>query len=116
MCVQGKQATLKLCKWNDPKKVSYEDLLDVFWKIHDPTSFNRQGPDVGAQYRSVIYYHNKKQKEIALKSKDGEQNKYKNKIVTNIVPASVFYMAEEYHQKYYQKHAVMRALNKVIRI
>ncbi len=94
----------------DPRKVSYEKLLEVFWKMHDPTSLNRQGPDIGAQYRSVIFYYTQEQKEIAEKSKSRIQKKFKNKIVTEIRPASAFYRAEEYHQKYYQKNALNKLM------
>lgn len=89
----------------DPSEASYEQLLDVFWSIHDPTTKNRQGPDIGAQYRSMICYHTPEQETLAKKSKDKleKSGKFKNKIVTEIVPASAFYKAEEYHQKYYQK-------------
>lgn len=89
----------------DPKIVSYEKLLDVFWEIHNPTTKNRQGLDIGEQYRSVIFYHNEKQKEIALKSKEKLENsgKYKKPIVTEIVPFMGFYKAEEYHQNYIEK-------------
>ena len=90
----------------DPKKVSYRHLLDVFWNCHDPTTMNRQGPDVGTQYRSAIFYHNNKQQKAAILSK-GEllkSEKYAQKIVTEIVPASAFYRAEEYHQRYLEKH------------
>ena len=89
----------------DPKKVSYEELLDIFWNIHDPSTLNRQGLDIGSQYRSAIFYHDEKQKESALKSKkDLEKNgKYKKKITTEIVPADEFYEAEQYHQKYLMK-------------
>ena len=89
----------------DPSVVSFERLLDVFWSIHDPTTLNRQGPDVGSQYRSMIAFHTPEQEAIAKKSKESIQNssKFKNKIVTEIVPASEFYKAEEYHQKYYMK-------------
>mgnify|MGYP001602779777 CR=1 FL=1 len=90
----------------DPKRVSYEKLLDVFWQNHDPTQLNRQGPDIGTQYRTVIFYHNGKQKKIAFKSKENEQKKHKNKIVTEIVPASAFYKAEEYHQQYLEKRGL----------
>ncbi|MCH8003640.1 MAG: peptide-methionine (S)-S-oxide reductase MsrA [Nanoarchaeota archaeon] len=95
----------------DPKIVSYEDLLKVFWEIHNPTTLNRQGLDVGTQYRSAIFYHNEKQKTLAIKSKNNLQKteKYKNKkIVTEIKKASKFYPAEEYHQKYYQKHKIQK--------
>jgi len=87
----------------DPKKISYEQLLDTFWGIHDPTQINRQGPDHGSQYRSAIFYHNEEQKKIAEKSQAAEQQKHKSKIATEIVPAAPFYKAEEYHQQYLQK-------------
>jgi len=89
----------------DPAVVSYEKLLDVFWSIHDPTTKNRQGPDVGSQYRSMIAFHTPEQEAIARKSKESleRSGKFKNEIVTEIVPASTFYRAEEYHQKYYMK-------------
>ena len=89
----------------DPDQVSYEQLLNIFWKTHNPTTLNRQGPDLGTQYRSAIFYHNDKQKQIALRSKK-EQNstdRFKGKIVTEITKASDFYRAEEYHQKYLKK-------------
>ena len=91
----------------DPMIVSYDELLDVFWKIHDPTILNRQGPDIGTQYRSAIFYHNEKQKLLASKSKEKEAKKYKNEIVTEIEKDSKFYKAEEYHQKYYLRHPVV---------
>lgn len=89
----------------DPKEISYEELLDLFWSIHNPTTKNRQGPDIGSQYRSIIFYHTPEQESIAKKSKQelDASNKFQNKIVTEIVPASTFYPAEDYHQKYYQK-------------
>ena len=89
----------------DPSIVSYEKLLDVFWKIHDPTTLNRQGPDVGRQYRSLVAYHTLEQQEIAKKSIEHleKSGRFKNRIVTEIVPATKFYKAEEYHQKYYMK-------------
>ncbi|MFA5412225.1 MAG: bifunctional methionine sulfoxide reductase B/A protein [Candidatus Micrarchaeia archaeon] len=90
----------------DPSKVSYKQLLDVFWRMHDPTTPNRQGPDFGTQYRSVIFFHSKKQEKEARESKEGEGKKHRNPIVTEIVPAGEFYPAEEYHQKYYLKHGV----------
>ena len=86
----------------DNKIVKYEELLDVFWKIHDPTQLNRQGFDLGTQYRSVIFYHNEKQKILAEESKN-KQEKSKKPIVTEIVPAKEFYKAEEYHQNYLKK-------------
>ena len=90
----------------DPNEISFEELLDVFWSNHNPTTLNRQGPDVGIQYRSAIFYHDKKQKEIAENSKHSleKSKKYDNPIVTEIVPAPTFYKAEEYHQKYFKKH------------
>ena len=89
----------------DPEQVSYEQLLNIFWQIHNPTTLNRQGPDFGTQYRSTIFYHNDKQKQIALSSKkfQNSTDKFKNKIVTEITKASYFYRAEEYHQKYLKK-------------
>ena len=90
----------------DPDEISYQELLDVFWNNHNPTTLNRQGPDVGIQYRSAIFYHNEEQKEIAEKSKQflEQSEKYDRPIVTEIVPAPLFYKAEEYHQKYFKKH------------
>lgn len=90
----------------DPNEVSYEQLLDVFWSIHDPTTKNRQGPDIGSQYRSMIAYHTQEQELLAKKSKADLEKSGQLKegtIVTEIVPASIFYQAEDYHQKYYQK-------------
>ena len=89
----------------DPKIISYEKLLEVFWDIHDPTTLNRQGPDIGSQYRSVIFFHNEEQKNIANASKINleKSSKFKNKIVTEIKPAQDFYKAEEYHQNYFEK-------------
>ncbi len=89
----------------DASKISYDELLNVFWSNHDPTTLNRQGPDIGEQYRSVIFFHTPEQESVAKTSKEKLQNsgKYGKKIVTEIVPASQFYKAEEYHQKYYAK-------------
>jgi len=87
----------------DPDVINYEELLKVFWDLHDPTQVDRQGPDVGRQYRSAIFYYNDAQKELAEKSKKEEQVNYKKEIATEIVPAKDFYRAEEYHQKYVQK-------------
>lgn len=94
----------------DPEEVSYEGLLEVFWGIHDPTTKNRQGPDSGTQYRSAIFYHDEKQRRIALESKRRleESGRFgSRKIVTEILPADVFYRAEEYHQRYYEKHRLL---------
>ena len=92
----------------DPKRVSYDHLLDAFWKLHDPTQLNRQGPDVGTQYRTAIFYHSPQQLELASKSKMRLQasGRYKRPIVTQIVPAGRFYDAEEYHQRYFEKRGV----------
>ena len=90
----------------DEKLISYEALVEEFWKCHDPTTLDRQGPDVGRQYRSVIYYLNEHQKIIAQHSKDKYQLVFKNKIVTEISEASTFYKAEDYHQQYVQKSKV----------
>ena len=89
----------------DPSIVTYEGLLNIFWKIHDPTTLNRQGWDVGTQYRSAIFYHNDFQKAEALASKEKMKKSgiYKKKIVTEIGPATKFYEAEEYHQQYNEK-------------
>jgi len=89
----------------DPSKVTYDELLDVFWSIHDPTTLNRQGPDIGTQYRSVIFYINSEQKEMALNSKARLEasKRYKRAIITQIVSASDFWEAEEYHQQYVEK-------------
>jgi peptide-methionine (S)-S-oxide reductase len=90
----------------DPLVISFKELLDVFWHTHDPTTLNRQGNDIGTQYRSVIFYHNEKQKEIAEKSRGEIESKgvYKNPIVTEIVPFTNFYPAEDYHRNYYEQN------------
>ncbi len=85
----------------DPDQIKYEQLLDAFWAMHDPTSLNKQGADVGAQYRSIIFYYDEAQREKALASKMG--HKSKENVVTEIVPAPPFYRAEEYHQCYLEK-------------
>lgn len=89
----------------DPEKVSYEDLVKKFWEIHNPTTLNRQGPDIGTQYRSVIFVHNDNQKRIARESLEKMNNsgKYTRHIVTEISDAKEFYRAEEYHQQYFEK-------------
>ncbi len=93
----------------DPSKVTYETLLDVFWQVHDPTTLNRQGPDVGSQYRFAIFYHTPEQQSAALKSKQTleDSHRYGSQIVTEIVPATHFYKAEEYHQRYFEKTGKM---------
>ncbi len=92
----------------DPSRVSYEQLLDVFWENHDPTTLNRQGPDVGEQYRSAIFFHTPEQQAAATESKANleKSGKYKRPIVTQILPASTFFRAEEYHQRYLEKHGL----------
>lgn len=89
----------------DPSQVSYDQLLDVFWDSHDPTTLNQQGPDIGSQYRSVIFFYSPEQEAAALRSKEKLQHsgKYKKDIVTEIKPAPEFYKAEEYHQQYLAK-------------
>ena len=92
----------------DPERVTYDDLLTVFWENHDPTTLNRQGPDVGTQYRSAIFYHDDEQKDAAIRSKDerDRSGRYRRPIVTEITPASEFYMAEDYHQQYLEKRGL----------
>lgn len=92
----------------DPAKVSYDKLLDVFWNSHNPTTLNRQGPDVGTQYRSVIFYHSPEQKAAAEAAKERLQKagKFGKSIVTQIEPAGKFYRAEEYHQRYLEKRGL----------
>ena len=89
----------------DPSLVSYDELLNVFWSLHDPTTLNRQGPDVGTQYRSAIFFHHAEQEAVAKASKEKLQSsgRYKRDIVTEMTPASEFYRAEEYHQQYIEK-------------
>ena len=89
----------------EPKIISYKILLEVFWKVHDPTTLNRQGADVGTQYRSVIFYHSEEQKKEAEKSKIEAQKLFKDPIVTKIEPFTNFYPAEDYHQEFYLKNA-----------
>ena len=87
----------------DPDQVSYDDLLDVFWTNHDPTQLNRQGPDIGTQYRSVILFHDDEQEKVAVASRDATQGRQPGKIVTTIEPARTFHSAEEHHQQYLAK-------------
>lgn len=95
----------------DPAKVSYERLLEVFWANHDPTTLNRQGPDVGDQYRSVVFWHDDAQRAAAekMKAELDKSGRYSAPIVTEISPAPEFYRAEEYHQRYYEKKLGARA-------
>ncbi|MDH3611256.1 MAG: peptide-methionine (S)-S-oxide reductase MsrA [Nitrosopumilus sp.] len=92
----------------DPEEISYEELLEIFWNNHDPTTLNRQGPDIGIQYRSSVFFHDESQKQTAQKSKEKLESsgKFSKKIVTEIVPSPEFYKAEEYHQKYFEKRGI----------
>ena len=90
----------------DAETVSFDDLLRVFWQLHDPTTPNRQGPDVGSQYRSAIFVHDASQRERAQASLRAEQQHHDKPIVTQIVDATPFYRAEDYHQRYFEKHGV----------
>jgi len=92
----------------DPERVSYRQLLEIFWSNHDPTTLNRQGPDHGAQYRSAIFYHTPEQRTAATESKAemGRSGRFRRPIVTEITPASTFYRAEEYHQRYLEKRGL----------
>jgi peptide-methionine (S)-S-oxide reductase len=92
----------------DPQQVRYDDLLEIFWSTHDPTTPNRQGPDVGAQYRSAIFFHDAEQEAAAIASKERQEKsgRFRRPIVTQIVPAATFYRAEEYHQQYYEKRGL----------
>ncbi|MGB1548439.1 MAG: peptide-methionine (S)-S-oxide reductase MsrA [Alphaproteobacteria bacterium] len=92
----------------DPEKISYEELLDIFWKIHDPTSLNRQGPDRGSQYRSAIFFTSPEQEAAAKasKAKLEAEGRYERPIVTEITPATTFWMAEDYHQQYFEKQGI----------
>lgn len=92
----------------DPKQVSYEQLLNVFWQSHDPTTLNRQGPDVGSQYRSAIFFEDAEQEAVARKSKAELERSglFKRPVVTEITPASQFWRAEDYHQQYFEKRGI----------
>jgi peptide-methionine (S)-S-oxide reductase len=92
----------------DPDRVSYDELLDVFWQNHDPTQLNRQGPDYGTQYRSAIFYHDAQQEAAARASKERLERtgRFRRPIVTEIVPAATFYQAEDYHQQYLEKRGL----------
>lgn len=95
----------------DPEKIAYKDLVSAFFELHDPTTPNRQGPDVGSQYRSVIFYHDEEQQKTAeqVKSELDASGKYRYPIVTQIIPADDFFKAEDYHQRYYAKNSPWRA-------
>ena len=90
----------------DPAVISYHDLLEVFWSNHNPTTLNRQGPDVGSQYRSAIFYYSPEQLTVARASREAAQARFAKPIVTQIVPASEFWRAEEYHQQYLEKRGM----------
>jgi peptide-methionine (S)-S-oxide reductase len=90
----------------DPAQLPYDRLLDVFWENHDPTTLNRQGPDIGTQYRSVIFFYDADQERAAQASKENWQPKFRRPIVTQIVPAQTFYRAEDYHQQYLEKRGL----------
>jgi len=92
----------------DPDEISYEELLDIFWDNHDPTTINRQGPDIGTQYRSAIFFHSPEQEAAAMASKKKleESGKLSRPIVTEILPAQTFWMAEDYHQQYLEKRGL----------
>lgn len=93
----------------DPNQVSYEELLKIFWENHNPTTLNRQGPDIGTQYRSAIFFHDSEQEKTAIQSKEELQNsnKFDKEIVTQVLPAKKFYRAEEYHQRYFEKNKLI---------
>lgn len=90
----------------DPDQASYRQLVEAFWEMHNPTTLNRQGPDVGSQYRSAIYYHSPEQKETAITSRDETQDRLLDSIVTEIEPAAKFWRAEDYHQQYFEKRGI----------
>jgi len=92
----------------DPARVTYEQLLDVFWENHDPTQLNRQGPDVGDNYRTVIFFHSPEQEKAALASNERleQEGRYKRPIVTQVLPAPTFWEAEDYHQQYFEKRGI----------
>ena len=90
--------------WFDPAQVSYAQLLQTFWRVHNPATRNRQGLNFGSQYRSAIFYHDAGQQAAAIASRDAEQQSVRRQIVTQITPAAAFYRAEEYHQRYLEKH------------
>src|SRR5438067_315167 len=90
----------------DPGQVSYEELVDAFWRLHDPTQLNRQGPDIGDQYRSAIFFHSPEQEKVALASKERVQPRFSRPIVTLIEPAPTFWPAEDYHQRYFEKRGI----------
>jgi peptide-methionine (S)-S-oxide reductase len=90
----------------DPEEVSYEQLLEIFWGLHDPTQLNRQGPDRGSQYRTAIFSHTPEQERLAIASREREQANHRRPVVTEIVPAGTFWPAEDYHQRYLEKRGL----------
>ncbi|MFX0054759.1 MAG: peptide-methionine (S)-S-oxide reductase MsrA [Promethearchaeota archaeon] len=114
----GKTGHAEACQIEfDSEQITYEDLLEVFFETHDPTTLNRQGNDIGTQYRSAIFYHNDAQKKAAeqFKSKVDESGDWKNPVVTEIVPFTKFYRAEDYHQNYYKNNPSQQYCRYVIR-
>jgi len=112
--VSGKTGHAEVVHINyDPKKISYRTLLEVFWNEHDPTQVNRQGPDWGSQYRSVIFYHSLSQKKEAHASKQALQKTLQKPIATTIEQANSFWKADEHHQKYLCKHPIQRAVTRL---
>jgi peptide-methionine (S)-S-oxide reductase len=99
----------------DPSRVSYEEILDAFWDAHDPTTLNRQGPDVGTQYRSLILYQDETQRKAAEKSRQQVAQRFKNRVVTQIVALEKFYPAEEYHHDYFRRNPNASYCSVVIR-
>ena len=101
----------------DPSEISYEDLLMIFWNNHNPTTLNQQGPDIGEQYRSAVFFHNSEQEAIAKnvkdKLQDAAQKQFGKKIVTEIVPATTFFRAEDYHQRYLEKNGLAQCSSKI---
>jgi len=113
----GRTGHAEVCRVRfDPGKIAYDDLLEVFWKTHDPTTLNRQGNDFGIQYRSVIFYHNEKQKALAEKYKTelDASGAFQDTIVTEVTPVAEFYKAEQYHQDYYRSNPQQRYCRVVI--
>ncbi len=104
---EGNTGHAEVCRiYYNPELITYEELLEVFWQTHDPTTLNRQGNDVGTQYRSAVFYHDDKQKELAefYKKKLDESAVFNSPVVTEIVPATQFYVAEDYHQNYFDEN------------
>lgn len=91
----------------DPERVSYDSLIEVFWRCHDPTQVNRQGPDIGTQYRSAIFYLDEDQRRAAEAARDAVAERFKEPVATEITPAGTFYRAEDYHQRYFEKHGAV---------